>query len=145
MTSLSRGGVSLLKVLHLLLAEPVLVADRFVLLWPGDRPVERDTGVVALQAGAVLTGLPFAMVLLLICYSLHKGLSEEWRNMRGGGSEPEYLWQKGRLSRFNQRKDDDNNLMTDAFPVQGQASLLFNAALAGTCQNQPAGQAPARF
>ncbi|AJD47273.1 choline/carnitine/betaine transporter [Isoalcanivorax pacificus W11-5] len=66
-------------------------------------------GLEALQAGAVLTGLPFAMVLLLICYSLHKGLSEEWRNMRGGGSEPEYLWQKGRLSRFNQRKDDENN------------------------------------
>ncbi len=31
----------------------------------------------ALQAGAITTGLPFAMVLLIMCYSLYKGLKSE--------------------------------------------------------------------
>ncbi len=33
-------------------------------------------GLVALQTAAITTGLPFAIVLLGMCYSLHKGLSE---------------------------------------------------------------------
>jgi choline/glycine/proline betaine transport protein len=37
-------------------------------------------GLVALQTAAVATGLPFAVVLLGMCYSLHKGLAE----YRGG-------------------------------------------------------------
>lgn len=57
-------------------------------------------GLKALQAGSVLTGLPFALVLLVMCYSLRRGLHEEWRELRAAGDEPEFLWQKGRLSRF---------------------------------------------
>ena len=34
-------------------------------------------GLAALQAAAVTTGLPFAVVLLLMCVSLFKGLREE--------------------------------------------------------------------
>ncbi|MGD8310628.1 MAG: BCCT family transporter, partial [Chromatiales bacterium] len=33
-------------------------------------------GLVALQTAAIATGLPFAAILLGMCYSLHKGLSE---------------------------------------------------------------------
>ncbi|MEM7613185.1 MAG: BCCT family transporter [Pseudomonadota bacterium] len=33
----------------------------------------------ALQAGAIVTALPFSLVLLLCCVSLYKGLSHEWR------------------------------------------------------------------
>lgn len=35
-------------------------------------------GLNALQAGVILTGLPFTLVLLMMCFSLHKGLHEEW-------------------------------------------------------------------
>lgn len=35
----------------------------------------------ALQAGAVATGLPFTLVLLLMCFSLYKGLHKEWRQL----------------------------------------------------------------
>src|SRR5690606_22963496 len=37
-------------------------------------------GLIALQTAAVTTGLPFAVVLLGMCYALHKGLDE----YRGG-------------------------------------------------------------
>ncbi len=33
-------------------------------------------GLVALQTAAITTGLPFALILLGMCYSLHKGLAE---------------------------------------------------------------------
>ncbi|MGY6567378.1 MAG: BCCT family transporter, partial [Salinarimonas sp.] len=36
-------------------------------------------GLVALQAASVSTGLPFAIVLLLACYALIKGLMAEPR------------------------------------------------------------------
>jgi choline/glycine/proline betaine transport protein len=34
-------------------------------------------GLVALQSASIATGLPFAIVLLIMCHSLHKGLQEE--------------------------------------------------------------------
>ncbi|MCU7930569.1 MAG: BCCT family transporter [Candidatus Thiodiazotropha sp. (ex Codakia rugifera)] len=37
----------------------------------------------ALQAGAISVGLPFTVVLLLMCFSLYKGLSEERRSALG--------------------------------------------------------------
>ncbi|WP_121965424.1 BCCT family transporter [Myroides sp. N17-2] len=40
-----------------------------VLLWGG--------GLDALQTAVIITGLPFAVILLIMCYSLQKGLSEE--------------------------------------------------------------------
>jgi choline/glycine/proline betaine transport protein len=33
-------------------------------------------GLVALQTAAITTGLPFAVILLGMCYALHKGMSE---------------------------------------------------------------------
>lgn len=38
-----------------------------------------STALSALQAGAVATGLPFTLVLLLMCFSLFKGLHKEWQ------------------------------------------------------------------
>jgi len=38
-----------------------------------------STALSALQAGAVATGLPFTLVLLLMCFSLFKGLYKEWQ------------------------------------------------------------------
>ena len=40
-----------------------------------------STALCALQAVAVATGLPFTLVLLLMCFSLYMGLSREWREM----------------------------------------------------------------
>jgi choline/glycine/proline betaine transport protein len=34
-------------------------------------------GLVALQSASIATGLPFTLVLLIMCYSLYKGLQEE--------------------------------------------------------------------
>ncbi len=39
-------------------------------------------GLVALQSAALSAGLPFAIILLIICYSLYKGLSEEYRKLQ---------------------------------------------------------------
>lgn len=35
-------------------------------------------GLQALQTASITTGLPFALVLLVMCYSLYQGLSAEW-------------------------------------------------------------------
>lgn len=40
-----------------------------------------STALSALQAGAVATGLPFTLVLLLMCFSLYRGLHKEWREL----------------------------------------------------------------
>ncbi|HDZ46732.1 hypothetical protein LCGC14_0158800 [marine sediment metagenome] len=40
-----------------------------------------STALNALQAGAVATGLPFTLVLLLMCFSLYKGLHQEWQQI----------------------------------------------------------------
>jgi choline/glycine/proline betaine transport protein len=39
-------------------------------------------GLVALQTAAITTGLPFSVILLGMCVSLHKGLAEykEWQS-----------------------------------------------------------------
>jgi len=35
-------------------------------------------GLGALQTASITTGLPFAVVLLIMCYSLYRGLAEDW-------------------------------------------------------------------
>ncbi len=49
-------------------------------------------GLQALQTAVIITGLPFALILLLMCYSLYRGLSEE-------------LEEVNNLSKIQQRKD----------------------------------------
>ncbi|NET59958.1 MAG: BCCT family transporter [Symploca sp. SIO2E6] len=38
-------------------------------------------GLTALQTAATTTGLPFAIVLLIMCFSLHRGLTEDWAEL----------------------------------------------------------------
>ncbi|WP_114779171.1 BCCT family transporter [Botryobacter ruber] len=49
-------------------------------------------GLQALQTAVIITGLPFALILLLMCYSLYRGVSEE-------------LEEENRLGKTQQRKD----------------------------------------
>jgi choline/glycine/proline betaine transport protein len=49
-------------------------------------------GLQALQTAVIITGLPFALILLLMCYSLYRGLSEE-------------LAEENKLGKAQQRKD----------------------------------------
>ncbi|MCC9135789.1 BCCT family transporter [Pontibacter silvestris] len=49
-------------------------------------------GLQALQTAVIITGLPFALILLVMCYSLYRGLSEE-------------LEEDTKLSTTQQRKD----------------------------------------
>ncbi|MCX2739053.1 BCCT family transporter [Pontibacter anaerobius] len=49
-------------------------------------------GLQALQTAVIITGLPFALILLLMCYSLYRGLNEE-------------LTEETKLGKAQQRKD----------------------------------------
>lgn len=46
-------------------------------------------GLQALQSAALVTGLPFAAILLLMCYSLYKGLKEDFAQLKKQESEKE--------------------------------------------------------
>lgn len=46
-------------------------------------------GLQALQSAALVTGLPFAVILLLMCYSLYKGLKEDFAQLKEQESEKE--------------------------------------------------------
>lgn len=44
-------------------------------------------GLQALQTATIITGLPFAVILLIMCYSLYKGLKEDLRKLEEKKSE----------------------------------------------------------
>lgn len=44
-------------------------------------------GLQALQTATIVTGLPFTVILIIMCYSLHKGLREDMRKMEEKKSE----------------------------------------------------------
>ncbi|MFV8224763.1 BCCT family transporter [Christiangramia aquimixticola] len=44
-------------------------------------------GLQALQTATIVTGLPFAVILLIMCYSLYKGLNEDLKKMEEKKSE----------------------------------------------------------
>ena len=46
-------------------------------------------GLGALQAGAISTGLPFVLILLVMCYSLQQGLSKEYHDLVNKDREKE--------------------------------------------------------
>jgi choline/glycine/proline betaine transport protein len=39
-------------------------------------------GLAALQTAAIVTGLPFAILLMIMCFSLYKGLNKEYHELR---------------------------------------------------------------
>ncbi len=67
-------------------------------------------GLVALQTAAITTGLPFAIVLLGMCYALHKGLAEYREGQTFSLSSEAFEGQEfhtqatGRLPTFGRRK-----------------------------------------
>ena len=50
-----------------------------VLVWAGSRTADPEGGLRALQTAAIVTGLPFCFILLLLSYSLFSGLRAERR------------------------------------------------------------------
>lgn len=62
-------------------------------------------GLGALQAGAISTGLPFVIVLLIMCYSLQKGLSGEHRRLTQAGKDKEREDYKSLVSRLVKEKN----------------------------------------
>jgi choline/glycine/proline betaine transport protein len=44
-------------------------------------------GLEALQTATIVTGLPFALILLVMCYSLYKGLKEDYIKLEKKKSE----------------------------------------------------------
>src|SRR5690606_21518486 len=39
-------------------------------------------GLQALRSASLITGLPFAIIILLMCYSLYKGLKEDYTKFK---------------------------------------------------------------
>ena len=46
-------------------------------------------GLQALQTATIVTGLPFAIILIVMCFSLYKGLSEDFRKLKKRESQKE--------------------------------------------------------
>ena len=46
-------------------------------------------GLQALQTASIVTGLPFALILIVMCYSLYKGLSEDLEKLKKRDSQKE--------------------------------------------------------
>jgi choline/glycine/proline betaine transport protein len=46
-------------------------------------------GLQALQTATIVTGLPFAMILIIMCFSLYKGLSEDIKKLKKRESQKE--------------------------------------------------------
>ncbi|MCF4102517.1 BCCT family transporter [Gillisia sp. M10.2A] len=46
-------------------------------------------GLQALQTASIVTGLPFALILIVMCYSLYKGLSEDHQKLQKRESQKE--------------------------------------------------------
>ncbi|MFQ3174837.1 MAG: choline/glycine/proline betaine transport protein, partial [Flavobacterium sp.] len=46
-------------------------------------------GLQALQTATIVTGLPFAVILIVMCFSLHKGLNEDLKKLNQKESQKE--------------------------------------------------------
>jgi choline/glycine/proline betaine transport protein len=46
-------------------------------------------GLQALQTATIVTGLPFALILIVMCFSLYKGLSEDLKKLNKRASQKE--------------------------------------------------------
>ena len=66
-------------------------------------------GLSALQTAAVMTGLPFALILLVMCYSLHQGLKEEYRSYQTRAEETEREEYESLLQKLVERHQQKSN------------------------------------
>jgi choline/glycine/proline betaine transport protein len=46
-------------------------------------------GLQALQTATIVTGLPFAIILIVMCFSLYKGLDEDFKKLKKRESQKE--------------------------------------------------------
>ncbi|MCC5940793.1 MAG: BCCT family transporter [Balneolaceae bacterium] len=65
-------------------------------------------GLGALQAGAISTGLPFVLVLLFMCYSLHQGMNREYREHLSSSKEEERESYRELVQRLLSKQNKDN-------------------------------------
>ena len=65
-------------------------------------------GLGALQAGAISTGLPFVIVLLIMCYSLQQGLSREYREEMQKSRDQERESYQNLVQRLLSKRNKEN-------------------------------------
>jgi choline/glycine/proline betaine transport protein len=65
-------------------------------------------GLSALQTATITTGLPFSMLLVLMCYTLYLGLDKEYNELRSEG----YVADK-RMTTDNISPRSDSNVVQD--------------------------------
>ena len=46
-------------------------------------------GLIALQTGSLVTGLPVCVLMLIVCYSIHKALKKEYEELKEKESSSE--------------------------------------------------------
>lgn len=66
-------------------------------------------GLSALRAATIITGLPFAFLLLTMCYSLYKGLNEDVRKLEQKKSEKERDDYEEVVKEIVERRKTNNN------------------------------------
>lgn len=67
-------------------------------------------GLQALQTATIVTGLPFAVILMVMCYSLYKGLNEDQRKIEEKNSEKQLENYEEIVSEIvNRRKSSTSN------------------------------------
>jgi choline/glycine/proline betaine transport protein len=64
-------------------------------------------GLTALQTAAITTGLPFAIVLLIMCYSLYRGLNEEYKREVKRAAEQDKKAHEALIARLVQKREEE--------------------------------------
>jgi choline/glycine/proline betaine transport protein len=62
-------------------------------------------GLQALQTATIVTGLPFAIILIVMCFSLYKGLSEDYRKLKKRESQKELENYEGIVSNIVKKRN----------------------------------------
>lgn len=70
-------------------------------------------GLQALQTATIVTGLPFALILMVMCYSLYKGLSEDQRKLEERKSEKQLENYEEIVSEIVSRRNDKSPTKTE--------------------------------
>ena len=71
-------------------------------------------GLQALQTATIVTGLPFALILMVMCYSLYKGLSEDQRKLEERKSEKQLENYEEIVSEIVSRRNENPSTKTES-------------------------------
>lgn len=66
-------------------------------------------GLQALQTASIVTGLPFALILLFMCYSLYNGLRDEYMNLQERKAQKELESYEGVIKELIKKRTDKQN------------------------------------